>query len=506
MQKIIFFRSDFSGGFGDSINTSGTFAVAGDITNNGTINVSDGASLLQTTTTDNNSGSGTYNVTRNTGTLADDTRYQYWSSPVSGAAMNTVFSGANTGDFWWYNEATPGWQSANGATMTPGRGYITTGTIGITTNEDRTFSGDVNNGNVSLSVSAGNGDYILVGNPYPSAISSATFLSDNSGLDGSLWLWNHSTAQVGGGAGGSNDASDYINWTGMGSIGGVGDNIGSAQGYFVLANSSVSQVTFNNAQRVSGNNNTFYKGTQETRKRVWLTVVNDNGDFNEILVGFAPDATEGKDRMYDGRKFKAHPRIAFYSMMNADEYSIQGLPLVTPNETKVVPLGVDAWITGEYTISLDSLDNWSDSYKVSLEDKLLNTSVNLKDVSSYSFMVDSIGVIQNRFYLNVHNELGKVDDGIGSNDGVGGEGTDNPTGIEELTENEVSIFRSGEELVINSELVKVEQVTVFDLSGRVVLDQAVETSAVRIPFTANGMFIVTVKTTDSKEHKAKINF
>ncbi len=489
--------------------SSNTFTIAGDITNNGTINVSNGASLLQTTTTDNNSGSGTYNVTRSTGTLSNDTWYQYWSSPVTGETMGDAFTGSNANDFYSFDGS---WSSeTSGTTMTPGVGYATTGTIGISgTSENRTFSGSVNNGNVTVNSSVSNAAYTLVGNPYPSALSASTFLTDNSGqIEGTLWFWDHHTNE----SGGDNDAGDYATWNGSGGAGNSGDaptgNIGTAQGFFVQAATGTPTISFNNAQRISGNNDKFYKTSNtEQRKRAWLTLTNENNDVNQILVAFLPQATNGYDDFYDGKKFKAHPRLAFYSLINDEELAIQGLPWLSLNKSKEIPLGVDAWVTGDMTIALDSLGNWPNNYSISLEDRLMGTSVNLKDVSTYSFTIDSVGTIQNRFYLHVSNvvsEGGSIENPseIGNEEGAD---NNNPTGTEELQANQLTIFRSGEELVVSSDLSQVDQITVFDVSGRVVFDKALTSNMVRIPWSAKGLFIVSVQTADGKQHTAKVNF
>ena len=492
--------------------TSGTFTINENITNNGTINVSSGASLYQTASTDGNSGSGTYNISRSTGTLVDDTRFQYWSSSVNNTTMGTVFTGSNTVDFYFFDESSGAWASqGSGSTMTPGRGYATTGTIGITSNsETRTFSGTVNNGDVSLSTTGvASSDAILVGNPYPSAISSATFVSDNTDLNGTLYFWNHSTAE----SGGSNTDADYATWNGVGSTGGNSaeapdDYISSGQGFFVEASSANPTVSFNNDQRTSGNNTQFFKQGVEQRKRVWLSLSNDSNDVNQLLVGYLPQATEGVDRMYDGHKFKGHPRISFYSMIEEDAYSIQGLPDVGLEQTSIVPLGVDAWITGSYTIHMDSTNNWPESYSLQLEDRLEGTMTNLLTTADYSFTLDSIGEVSERFYLHVKHKLSAADeqpvDG-GGNESPGSEGGD-ITGIEDADVTPAKVYRSGGVLVIESGDEIVEQVSVHDLSGRLCHEQTVSGSITNIPWNKTGMFIVSVKTTDHKLQRTKVNF
>jgi len=391
-----------------SLTSNASLTVANGIINNGSINVASGASLVQTGSTAN-SGSGSYMIQRSSGTLNDDTRFQYWSSPVQSTSMGAVFTGSNTVDFYYFDEgSTNNWASqASGATMTPARGYITTGTIGISNAaETRVFNGTVNNGSVSLATSSvSSGENILVGNPYPSAVNSTSFVTDNTTINGTLWFWNHFTAE----SGGNNTDSDYATWTSTGSTSGNGattpdDYIQSCQSFFVETISANPTITFTNDQRVSGNNTQFFKQEQQTDKhRVWLALTNDSNDFNQILIGFLPQATDGADRLYDGKKYKAHPRLAFYSILDSVDYSIQGLNVPTYLEEKIIPLGVDAWITGIHTIFIDSLDNWPKDYSIHLIDGLNQTSQDLREEPTYTFQVDQTGEIRDRFAIAVLN-------------------------------------------------------------------------------------------------------
>jgi len=494
-----------------SVGAGVTLTVNDGVANNGTITLANSASLLQTAATNNNSGSGTYNITRNTGTLPDDTRYQYWSSPVSNTTMGGVFIGSNTTDFYYFNASTQNWSSqGSGAAMLPGVGYITTGTIGIVSaSEERTFSGTVNNGPVSINSGISSGQNLLLGNPYPSAISSNTFIADNSGINGTIWFWNHTTEEVGG----VNSVADYATWNGLGATGGNStkapdDYIQTCQGFFVEASSANPMISFNNAQRASGNNTQFFKQGQDQRKRLWLSARNDSNDVNQLLVGYLPQATEGVDRLYDGAKYKGHPRISFYSMLEEKPYSIQGLPDVGIEATSVVPLGLDAWIAGTYTIHLDSIDNWPAAYSVYLEDKLLDTIINLQKVDTYSFTLDSIGEVTNRFYLNVKHRLLAADEqpvDIGDNEGPGSEEGD-VTGIADADIAKANIYRSGEALIIEAGDEGVKQVSIYDLSGRLCYEQAISGHITNIPWNKTGVFVVSIKTTTNNTRRTKVSF
>jgi len=494
------FKAEVQTGTTLNIQTGVTLDVC-QVDNSGTVTVESTGSLLQQTATDQNTGSGTYNVRRSSGTLNDDTRFQYWSSPVQSTTMGTVFTGSNTVDFYYFDEGTTNnWASqASGGTMTPGRGYITTGTIGISdAAEIRTFPGTVNNADVSLTTSnVSSGESILAGNPYPSAIRSSTFVTDNTGINGTLWFWNHFTAE----SGGVNIDSDYATWTSTGSTSGNGattpdDYVQSCQAFFVEAISSNPTITFNNDQRVSGNNTQFFKQEPQTDKhRVWLALTNDSNDFNQILIGFLPQATDGADRLYDGKKYKAHPRLAFYSLIDSVDYCIQGLNVPTYLEEKVIPLGVDAWITGSHTIFIDSLDNWPKDYSIHLIDGLNQTSQDLREDPTYTFQVDQAGEIRDRFAIAVMNHT--VQDTIIQDTTI--------TNTNEIAaEERINVFVANHELVVNSESKALKQITMHDLSGRLIFQKELSGHQIRISQTHRGVAIVSVTLADDTSYKELI--
>ena len=486
-----------------TINTNITLEVAEGIENDGTITVNNGGSIYQKGSSNTNSGSGNYNILRNTGNLVDDTRFQYWSSPVQNATMGGTFPGSNPVDFYYYDEGTTdNWASQpSGATMTPGRGYITTGTIGITSNsETRTFDGDINNGPVSLSTSnVAIGDNILTGNPYPSAISCNAFVALNSGINGTLWFWNHSTEQTGGGSSGTNTQADYATWTGLGSTGGNPDEspdnyIQTAQGFFVEASSTNPTITFDNSIRIGANNLQFFKQTNvEQRNRAWIAISNDSNDFNQILIGFAPDATDGIDRLYDGKKYRGHPRIALYSTLEQDIFSIQAFKTLPWGETKRIPLGVDAWITGEHTIYLDSLHNWGDDLSLVLVDELEQQATDLKEQSTYTFTVDSIGNIADRFFIDVKRDdlqsAGGGGIGIEQPDDLGS--GDLPTGVEDVERFNYKIYSVNEDVIITSNK-QINDVLIYDVSGRLITEQYPSSTSSSISVDRRGIFLVHV--------------
>ena len=92
-----------------TINSGIYLSLAGNIVNNGTINIEEETSLIQTGAgTDNNSGSGIYNVKRS----GNNSSYVYniWSSPIQSATLTSVFTGANPCDIWVFDKDNQAWK------------------------------------------------------------------------------------------------------------------------------------------------------------------------------------------------------------------------------------------------------------------------------------------------------------------------------------------------------------------------------------------------------------
>lgn len=390
-----------------TISASGALTVNGGIKTDGNLMIQNNGILNQTQANNTNQpGNGLYQITRNTGTLVDDTRFQYWSSPIPGATMGGIFSSSNPLDFYYFNESTQQWsQQLSDQIMEPGRGYITTGSVGNSGfSDNRQFNNSiVNNGTFTQNVSLNSGEFALVGNPYPSSISSVAFIADNPTLTGTLYFWNHSTAtnysQTNG-----NTPADYAHWTALGSTSGnssepPNDYIGSCQGFFVQAgNAGTPQIIFNNSQRVTTGNNQFFDNAYPSAKRFWLNLTGTQNKFNQILVGFDNQATEGIDPAIDGVKLKGGP-LSLYSFSNQKELAIQGLPLPTATRYTKIPLGIDATESGFYTFVLDSLQNWSADQDLLLYDRKYQATVDLLIDSSYTFQLDQPGQNHQRFEI-----------------------------------------------------------------------------------------------------------
>lgn len=376
------------------------------------VTIESGASIMHgENTPGNQTGAITGNVTvkRNTGGGG----YHYFSTPVSGAnasalgvsyfydpslAADTSESGLRTG-----------WVSASGI-MQPGVGYISDRVITASFTGGPHSASVANPTRVAVEKNLGvqnNVPFNLVGNPFPSAMDAFKFMDVNgpngSGtINGTIYFWDDD----GSGGAGWNAVQDYCVWNGAGLVAGPNSgtvftgHIASCQSFFVeKTNDGAGQVLFDNSMRTTENNAFFRSMPVE---RLWVNLVNPANDYNETLIAFKQDATDGVDPLYDARKLYGNDGVAFYSKHNGRNYAIQAFaPLA---EDKIIPLGFKTAVAGNHVLTLKQIENMDESIIVMLEDRALGVFQNLRLNSVYTFTA-SAGTFENRFYLHLNPAL-----------------------------------------------------------------------------------------------------
>ena len=406
-----------------TVNSGGTVLVEEAFTNNGAIIVEDGGSVIQTVSGVNTGTA--YTVIRDTQSLASAYQYTMWSSPLASSTLTEVVSDADR--YLSFNANTQAYNFLSSAnSMTAGLGYFAQGSNGGTypgTNT-ATFTGSAfNNGDKVITLGfvgtagAGDDDWNMVGNPYPSAIFADDFLTENSAtIGGTIYLWNHSTDH---GSEINHTQDDYASYNLSGGVGTASINggtaptgyIASGQGFWVEA-IAAGTVTFTNAVRSGGVNNTdFFKSQKKSlveRNRIWLNLTSDQ-DFSQILVGFFENATDGVDRTYDGKYLNGGGNISFYSVLEDTPYVIQGLSALKGEQ--VIPLGFSNTKVGSFKIAIGKKEGKLTGAKIVLEDKLLNIEHRL-DISDYEFNTEEIGNFKERFVLTINAEKDSNDSSV----------------------------------------------------------------------------------------------
>jgi hypothetical protein len=388
------------------------------------------------------------------------------------------------------------WEAASGI-MTMGRGYIIRGSSSFgmpASSIPATFTGVPFNGAIPYTVYRGsytgapyngangvqltniNDNYNLIGNPYPSSINALKFLQTNAynastnptgKILGNVKLWTHGTDPV---QGGTNpfygsfqynyNANDYLTINYLGSTTpGSADLIRAGQAFFVQMIDGAAgsgTVSFNNSMRYDAtlapySNSGFFKNANTVnsefsieRHRLWLDLVDSNSQSSGILVGYAADATNEYDNLFDAPTSIPSGLKLFSTISNdTNVFEIQGrsLPFEINDE---IPIGINVPTQGNYSFAIAAFDGLFEDQNIYLKDTMLNITHDLK-VNPYSFTT-SAGVTMDRFkivYMN--NTLGNPSYSIDDN------------AIKVLVNNEVAVSSSN---------LQMESIDVYNVLGQ----------------------------------------
>lgn len=460
--------------------------IQSNITNSGALIIANNGSLVQVNDTATDVGNINYQRTA-TGIRGYD--YVYWSSPVVGQSVNTIYSSPTPGYIYKWNPlatnvnspTTSGNYQAASGTMNVGEGYIVRGSSNYgmaATNIAATFSGAVNNGVVPVTISRGSytgpnytgvnsatvtqfdDNWNLLGNPYPSSIRAIDFLAANTNIQGFIYLWTHGNAPaaIGNPFYGSylyNYANtDYITYNSVGGSTGpsvFNGYIAGGQGFFVMMNDGATgsaTINFkNNLRSKTYSNSQFYKTSSngEDKHRIWLDLVDVNNQSARTLIGYVPEATIGLDRLFDAYKNMAND-MNIYSVVEDKTLVIQGRP--SPfDDNDQVPIGVTIKVAGTYKIAIAAVDGLfsAPAQSIYLEDKQLGVIYDLRQ-NPYTFD-SSTGIFNDRFLLRYNSSTLSNPD-LGSGD------------------NSVIVSTNHGQMNIKSSAEIIQEVTVYDILGR----------------------------------------
>lgn len=488
---------------------SGTnLTVVNEVVNNMTAAdfvIQNNANLIQTNAVAN---TGAVTLHRNSAPIVR-LDHTLWSSPVEAQNLFGFSPNTLTNRFYTYQTSTNTYVNTGltaATTFVVGKGFAVRAPNNYQASPaaawEGTFVGKPNNGNVTFTLETTGTGYNMVGNPYPSVIDGATFVSNNTTIDGTLYFYAHTLTMN---AQGQFPAgTNYATWTpGVGGVAatagtsGVPANVPNGkiqvgQGFIVKSLPAGGNVTFANTMRAAENGNQFFKVSSanatlpETEKhRMWLNLTNDAGTaFNQILVAYAEGATEGVDRGYDGLAFGTTGSALSSKIAGAD-YTIQGRSLPF-NAEDVVTLGFKAATAGNYSVTLSAMDGlFLGTQDVYLKDKTAGVLHDLK-AGAYAF-ASAEGTFDNRFEIVYKNTLGTVD--------------------ATLDANAVVVFRQNAALHIETKNTQIKDIAIFDIRGRLVYQKAnVNAGSFVISdlTAANEVLLVQVKSEDNKTKTVKV--
>lgn len=437
-----------------------------------------------------------------------------WSSPVSGQNLKSFSPATLSNRFYFYDSTA----SVNGAYATvfnnslyPGpiessytfelsKGYLirapntfasyipavlpaTTSAVNGVSFQGL-FTGSPNNGTINSPLNTSLNGFNLIGNPYPSSISIASFFNANSEtIDGTLWFWRK-----------INDLGTGIGYATVTNAGitsiqpGIAElffngTLSTGQGFFVKVKNNVSpaNVVFTNAMRSSDTSNLFFKNQNtllSEKHRIWLNLSNSNEVLSQNLIGYLTGATNDVDFGIEGKSF-GNNDIELSSIIDSDLFNIQGRSLpFDPSDS--VALNFKTTIAGNYSISIDHVDGlFENNQDIFLNDVLLGTMQNLK-LAPYTFS-SQIGNFDSRFQMIYQNQLG----------------TNTPISIT----NKVLVFKQNGFLKISSSNIEMSEIEIHDMSGRLLeFKKAINDKEITLFDLAisNQFLMVKIKTVDSE--------
>jgi hypothetical protein len=463
-----------------TIASSGNIEIVNEVVNqnsgnNGLIIESDG--FLVQTHTGTNSNVGGSKVSRISSPLYR-LDYTMWSSPtaqqtsIAGGQTLQQFSPVTSANrFYTYDTATDLFVTHPRTNQfIAGEGYLIrvrnnhpsydANNVVPPTTWTGTFEGKPFSGDLAVSLDTSGNGYNMVGNPYPSLISSDELVAANENITGTLYFWRRRNNDTD-----TDEAYSayYATYTSAGGVGTATTVDGSTvepspyiqvgQGFLVQVAdgfTGAQQLVFNNEMRSADVPGApFFRSSSVVNKdRIWLNLTNGAATttYNQTLVAYMDGAENGVDRA-DGRYIN-DGSIALTSFLNNEEYVIQGRSPF--NVADVVPLNFKTPLAGSYSISIDHMDGlFLGDQNIFLNDKLTNVIHDIK-AEAYTFATEA-GNFSDRFELLYESALSVAD----------------PV----LDGNSIAVYKSNGDIMINAGNVIVASVKVFDIRGRLIAEK-----------------------------------
>jgi hypothetical protein len=348
------------------------------------------------------SGSISGSVTQERYIPAGPVGYEYLASGVSGQTMNSLKDDIQTvfgtpASVQWYNEALPGNQTSFGWTSFASNGAIPAhrGLAAYMYARPKTvdFIGPAYQGNQNIPViytSSGSpvdDGFNLVANPYISPIDwDAPTGWTRTNIDPTIYILNPVT----------NNNVTYNHVTNIGT-GGFNGRIANGQSFFVQTTgiAPVLAVT----ELVKTTSATFYKNNDEQVTNYFrVKVAGENGNGDEMLLGFTDNATAGFDRELDAAKISGG--YVDMAMVTTKGEKLTQQFLSAETESAVIPVSFNTnGEAGKFTVTFENTENVTGD--IYLRDNVTGTLTDVKAVNGYTFTVSNsnIGNNESRFDL-----------------------------------------------------------------------------------------------------------
>lgn len=371
------------------------------------------------------------------------------------------------------------YEGSSTATLDPSIGYR----AASNDNGTFTFTGTANNGTISHNIiNSGptEAEWNLVGNPYPSYLNVQAFLNHevSTGVK-NIDLMDIGTAAIYGYDGSALDGWNIYNLANTT----PSTLIAPGQGFFVSAdptNVPLFDLEFTPAMRSTGTSDDFILGRSSNSNNSVLShlILSSTSNSSSTSIYFIEGTTRGLDPGYDASEFNGTAgEFSIFTNLVEDnlghDIAIQSLPYNDFNDV-IIPLGVKAQIGTSLAISLGDNSTLPNSVNVYLEDTLLNTLTLLND-SDYVFTSDTNLEGTGRFFLRY------------SNDTL----TTPIFGLDDIL---IYSNNSSREIIIKGQLSELNNLTIYDIQGRLVKQKTLDNSnlinTVKVNTLSSGVYIV----------------
>ena len=459
-----------------TVKNGSSLNLTGDLTTNNSLILEAGSQVII-----NGASTGTVEYQRTLTAQAGNLLGWYSvSPPVSGESLNVAWANTNslvTSDdtnkraIAWYAEGTDAFtylltSDVNATTFTAGQGYI----IKRSASGSVSFTGTINTDNVLVPVTITGNGFNLLGNPYTSLVSSATFITENTAdlSQQQVWIW------------------DSANTTYDVAVPGVPVMLGPGQAFFVQANKATN-LTFSESNQSTGTD-VFQKESSDTDTKLKLTI--SNGTVSRYAkVYYLEAATTAYDAGYEGETFAGLPEsFSLYTHLlegnQGKNYQIQSLPN-SGLEEMVVPVGLKVGEDSEITFKLEA-SNIPAGLKVFLEDRQEGIFTQLDVVDAeYKVSINKASDNIGRFYLHTAAKT------VLSTDDIALQG--------------VSIFNTNNTTLKIAGLQQGKaSVSLFNIQGKEILTSSFQANGVKeiaLPKLATGVYLVQLTTEAGKLNK-----
>jgi len=325
--------------------------------------------------------------------FADLNQWYLISPPISNATA-AVFN-LQYLDYW--SEPDSAWVDITVETtaLNVAQGYSVKKTNDNSDGNTATYSGTLNNGNISSqnldftnqSASFGDG-WNLVGNPYPSVldINELVFPTD---INASVNVWKH-------------DGSGYLAWSQSGGGDAEAQYIQPGQGFMVKLTADNQILPFTNAARTHTSLSLFDKGPtgNDGINQILKISIPYNSSENTAYISLREGATTGFDPNYDVIKLfgqSEYPNVFSYiNTIENEKAAIQSIP--QPMEGDIIHLGLRISIAGNYELLFSGMNSFADDQNFLVRDNETNEIFELRSDSIIEFNYKN-GDPENRFDL-----------------------------------------------------------------------------------------------------------